>query len=198
MTKIAKSLIAAGAIFGATQAGAIPVQWSGNGHHYEYISGYYTFAQAQAAAAASTYLGFSGYLVTITSVAEQEFISAMSGLENTPLNPSPYWMGASDAATEGDWRWITGPEAGQTLASTYQNWLGGQPSTAADELGGQNYAMGNWLPGNEKWNDMWNALSVGYIVEYGDTNVVSSVPVPAGLPLLLTGLVALGLRRRLV
>lgn len=181
---VAALLAAAG---GAVEAA--PVQWTGagsNGHWYEFISGGQNFTGARDGAAAMTHMGMTGYLVTITSAAEQAFLDS--------LTSSVYWLGASDADVEGDWRWVTGPEAGTLFwrqgvgPITYANWSAGEPNNS----GGEDYAHANFNP---DWNDIGAGGSYGYVVEYGD---VSAIPLPAALPLLLGGFGALGLvaRRR--
>jgi len=72
-------------------------------HFYKYIpQNGITWTAAKAAAATSNYFGLQGYLATITSAEENLFISLKT------LGTG--WIGASDAAVEGEWRWVTGPE----------------------------------------------------------------------------------------
>jgi len=72
-------------------------------HFYKYIAqNGITWLAAKAAAEASNYFGLQGYLATITSAEENLFISLKT------LGTG--WIGASDAAVEGEWRWVTGPE----------------------------------------------------------------------------------------
>jgi hypothetical protein len=81
--------------------GVIP--FSENNHYYEFVpASQITWANAKAAANLRTYNGLRGYLVTVTSATEQAFVL-------TKLLGQG-WMGASDLAKEGDWRWVTGPE----------------------------------------------------------------------------------------
>ncbi|KAJ9461522.1 Halomucin [Diplonema papillatum] len=47
-------------------------------------------------------LGRKGYLATITSAAESEALKRLAGGQG--------WIGASDAAKEGEWTWVAGPE----------------------------------------------------------------------------------------
>lgn len=92
----------------AASAAAPPVQWSaasgGNDHGYEYVAATLTWSDASTAAAASSWLGLNGHLVTITSAAEQAFLLDLAGDGQT---------GASDAQLEGQRVWTSGPEAGQ-------------------------------------------------------------------------------------
>ena len=86
------------------------------------------------------------------------------------------WIGASDAAQEGTWQWVTGPEAG-TIFQTgnaptgstqgYTNWQNGEPN----DSGGEDY--GHIL--GTGWNDYANNGPVSnYVVEFtGTANVVS-------------------------
>ncbi len=112
--------------------------------------------------------GLQGYLVTVTSQAENDFVS--SKLQGQG------WMGASDDAVEGVWRWVTGPEAGtqfsqQQLGSTgtsvngmYIHWDVGEPNDA--DTFGEHY--GHFWE-NGYWNDYAydNTSIEGYVVEYG-------------------------------
>ena len=65
--------------------------FSGNGHYYKLVTGNITWASAKSAAEASTYEGLTGYLVTISSEAENNFIKNKLAT-NT-------WIGGSDDAT---------------------------------------------------------------------------------------------------
>jgi hypothetical protein len=110
-------------MFGAAEATAYaprdtPVKNPDNGHYYEWhpfllsLNADVTFATASAAAAAKSYQGVPGHLVTITSKAEQDFLA------RTFPTGFPMWIGASDAAVEGEWRWVAGPEAGELFFRT--------------------------------------------------------------------------------
>ena len=73
------------------------------GHYYEFISLVdVTWTEAEAFAEGETYFGLQGYLATITSEAENQIAAVQTN--------DVGWIGASDLATEGDWRWVTGPE----------------------------------------------------------------------------------------
>lgn len=137
-----------------------------NNHLYEYVSYSATWNNANTNAQTRTKYGATGYLTTITSQAENDFVAARL------LNAG--WMGASDAASEGDWKWVTGPEngtsfwsglsGGSAVSGRYSNWGSGEPNDA----GGEDCAQ--FLTGGSgKWNDLpCSTFSLpGYVVEYG-------------------------------
>lgn len=109
-----------------------------------------------------------GYLATITSAEEQKLI--MDGLVSDPYR-SQYFIGASDAAKEGTWTWVTGEPF------AYNNWNqkvpepSGGPSEndalifATDEL--KNYTPGDWLDiANLDVNGIHSTCNTGFICEY--------------------------------
>jgi hypothetical protein len=137
-----------------------------NGHLYEYVSFTATWGSAKTAAEGRVKYGATGYLTTITSQAENDFV------KDRLLNAG--WMGASDAAVEGDWKWVTGQEnntsfwsgasGGSTVGGRYANWGTGEPNNAGDEDCAQ-FLTG----GTGKWNDLPCSSTTlpGYVVEYG-------------------------------
>ncbi|TWI80566.1 putative secreted protein (Por secretion system target) [Lacibacter cauensis] len=153
------------------------------GHFYEYVNASIDWPDAKNAAAARSFFGRQGYLATITSPAENNFIWKIMN--------SDAWFGASDdymqineavgsvlyadqSAAEANYYWITGPEKGQQFSinntpnvtsfnGRYQNWAPGEPNNCC---GGEHYAQ-IYSSGSGQWNDLFpNSLS--YIVEYGD------------------------------
>lgn len=74
-------------------------------HFYQYISSRgIKWTDARSQAETMIYYGLKGYLATITSSVENDFIySKINGVG---------WIGANDADQEGQWYWVTGPEAG--------------------------------------------------------------------------------------
>ncbi|MFM8931036.1 MAG: hypothetical protein ACKOS8_04040, partial [Gemmataceae bacterium] len=151
-------------------------------HYYEFVlaSGI-TWDDANTAALARTYDGLQGYLATITSTQENTFaFSKVSGYGwigasddyryiNNALNSTTF---ANQAASEGKWYWVTGPEAGQqfwqgtssgaSVGGRYNNWGSGEPNNAGNEN------FGHFL-NNGQWNDFAynNGSIAGYLVEYG-------------------------------
>lgn len=178
------------------------VQWpeasGGNGHWYQYVPSIsiftgFSFEFARNAALASTHAGLPGYLATITSPQEQAFINDAFGFLVGFGASGTAWLGASDAAVEGEWRWLDGPEAGQLLG--YTNWRQNHPVNHAgaedfDLMALSIFAVSppttyGWIsspPGN---------LALGYIVEYGDGST-PPIPEPATGAMLAAGLAALG------
>lgn len=143
------------------------VFFSGNDHLYEYVSSTLDWNAAKTAAEGLTKYGATGYLATITSQEENDFVSARL------LNAG--WMGAGDMGTEGTWKWVTGPENGTTFCignfsctpqpGQYTNWNTNEPNDS-----GSNEDCGQFLAGGSgKWNDLpcSGTTLPGYVVEYG-------------------------------
>ena len=135
-------------------------------HYYDYVpSNLITWTNAKATAETMNYFGLQGYLATLTIPDEGQ----ISG----ELSPGTGWIGASDVASEGVWKWMTGPEAGDNLA--YTNWNSGEPN---DYGSGEDYAhitFNTGTPGS--WNDLPNNTTgqpydyqaKGFVIEYGGT-----------------------------
>jgi len=135
-----------------------------NGHFYRPVSTSATYTDSKILASQQQFKGQTGYLVTITSADEQNFI-----LANVPQNN--VWFALSDRLQEGYWRIDDGPENGTLVnignyngnpqPGTYQNWCGGEPNDA----GGEDFAVTKW-GGGGCWNDLPN-WSNPYIIEFG-------------------------------
>ncbi len=186
----------------ATSAAAVPVQWAaadgGNDHWYDFVilSNAVSATEAEAAAEASMLNGENGYLATITSAAEQVFLNTLwpgAGSVTGQFNGLSFFLiGASDRDSEGTFKWIGGPEEGDTVS--YTNWNSGEPN----DLGGEDYAVGWW---NDSVNGVWNDTQVNanyfaYLVEYNDAAVAPAVPLPAAGWMLLAGVGGLAAMRR--
>lgn len=168
--------------------------FSGNGHYYKLVTGNINWTNAKTAAEASTYEGLTGYLVTITSEAENNFIKNKLAT-NT-------WIGGSDnstytsnthAQTEGTWEWVSGPDNGNTffcqveigvkaeaahedcaVASGYsfENWKDLEPNDHNSATIGEEDCAHMYGTGGTKgqWNDLPCSNTVGaYVIEYGGT-----------------------------
>jgi len=182
------------------------------GHFYRFVGKpgiFWTAARDEAAA--TVYYGLKGYLATITSQVENDFINSKTKAVG--------WIGASDAAVEGDWRWVTGPEgledSGQgrlfwkgtgtqaksnpglygSVNGAYQNW--NSNNNEPNNAGNENYAHITVFPTNPtnsyKWNDLSNNGSnsapgsdyypAGYLIEFGGSPGDPKVNVMATLDL---------------
>ena len=144
-----------------------------NGHYYEYISSLgITWTNAKAAASIKTFYGLQGYLATITAADEAQLAGKQA--------PGTGWIGGTDEATEGVWKWATGPETGTvfwngTASGTTPNfafWNRNEPNQSGDEDYAHITEPGIGIPGS--WNDLSNTGAAsgsyqpkGYIVEYG-------------------------------
>lgn len=158
---------------------------TGSTHYYTFVLGAgHLVWSAAAAAAAQT----GGYLATVTSQGEQNLLAGLKG-------SSYAWLGGSDAAAEGAWRWATGPEAGTqfwqgdedgtSIGGAYENWNNIEPNN----LGGEDYL--SMLPSG-LWNDVPADVRpfypIGYFIEHeGLANSTGSVAGnaqdPTGQPL---------------
>jgi gliding motility-associated-like protein len=141
-------------------------------HYYEFVPNIgITWSDAKIAAENRTYYGLQGYLATITADDEAQ----LSGEQAAGAG----WIGGSDEANEGVWRWMTGPEIGMVFwnggvngsTPTFANWNNGEPNNAGDEDYAHVTAPGVGILGS--WNDLSNIGGTGdyqpkgYIVEYG-------------------------------
>jgi hypothetical protein len=183
-SKIA-ALAAAASLVGFTPAAAVVVEWTvasgGNGHFYERVETPVAFATARAAALASTHNGLAGYLVTVTSEAENEFLINLAG--------GIGWTSGSDEAVEGTWRWLDGPEAGviywqDGVTQTYADWGAGEPNTFR---GIQEDYMVIKFGQTAFWNDLPFDSGQGYYVEYSAAPATGGVPEPSAWALMILG-----------
>lgn len=129
-----------------------------NGHFYSFVPLPSTWSDAVLAATTFTDgAGRVGYLATITSDAEHDAVAALVG------DAYGVWAGATDAAVEGEWRWATGPEAGDPV--TLERWAAGEPN---NHLGDQD-CLHLWQPFGHEWDDMRCDApdNAGFLVEIG-------------------------------
>ena len=162
---------------------------SANGHYYRAVSVAnidWDVARAAAKSDDQKFNGLTGYLVTITTEQENDWIAEKIA--------TSAWTGGSDSETERTWKWMDGPEAGQTY--TCQNF--GTGGTGATISGCSEQSYLNWDPGepnqyngtNEDFMHLygtgskkgsWNDYVIGndnvdaYIIEYGGQGGTATV-----------------------
>ncbi|MBK4731328.1 tandem-95 repeat protein [Oxynema sp. CENA135] len=172
--------------------------FSETGHFYEFVpypedEDNRNWTNAKALSDNLNLYGLQGYLATITSAAENEFVS--SKLEGVG------WLGGADRlqgvdqTEEGVWRWVTGPEGledggkglqfwqgdkdGNTVNDLYANWDDIEPTLEPNNDNNKEHFL-HMLYSDEpgfargKWNDFKNEAStlenykpMGFVVEYG-------------------------------
>lgn len=122
---------------------------------YQIIMGAYTWSQAKANAESH-----GGHLATITS--EAEWV-AMQQVLGATLSGNMIWLGGTDEAQEGVWKWVTGE------AWSYTRWASGEPNNDAwYDISGEDY-LEKYVDGT--WNDISKSGSgqgiIGYLFEIG-------------------------------
>eukprot|EP00698_Gefionella_okellyi_P003930 TRINITY_DN13646_c0_g1_i1.p1 TRINITY_DN13646_c0_g1~~TRINITY_DN13646_c0_g1_i1.p1 ORF type:complete len:243 (-),score=27.02 TRINITY_DN13646_c0_g1_i1:65-793(-) len=162
-----KVLIIVALLYVSSTYAAIYCNQVGTQHCYELVSvsSPILWTNALTAASTRTYGGNPGYLATITTQQEHNFLVSL-----LPTNaPAVVWVGGSDAGNEGTWTWRAGPENGQVYSiggscrQGWCGWLGGEPNGGT----GENY-MHIWPQNGFGWNDVGNNHDSGlaYLVEY--------------------------------
>lgn len=197
-----KTLLAGLMASAAFAASAVPVQWTvasgGNGHWYDFVltatGAGMDWDTAMADSVTRSHLGQAGYLATITSMGEQDFIVGN-------VTGATAWLGGNDRDVEGSWTWVAGPEAGTVFYIAgagaqpgFSFWSPGEPN---DFASGEDEMVINWGAGGA-WNDYgkpsFPEVSLGYIIEFADAP--GTVPEPTGLLLAGAALLGVGASRR--
>jgi len=185
-----------------------PTQFGTN--FYDFVSAEgISWQDANNAAASSAFGNVNGYLATITSAAENNFLmgqfAAFSGFAGA-------WLGG-EVNTSGTGIWMTGPETGQifsqggsAVSGAYANWGGIEPNGPFPSFAYMNigtsfpvpYPPGIFYTG--QWADAANGVASsgdpikGYFVEY-----TTPVPLPPAILLFVTGIggvAGFGLRKK--
>jgi hypothetical protein len=171
-------------------------------HYYQAFTNNVSWYSALSLASVQSYRGLQGYLVTITSKIEDDFVnnnvvkpSAITGYSFSSGYKS-FWIGASDEFVESTWIWMSGPETGQTV---YQ--YGGNNNAQYENFYLPVYSLGSadadylfsnvpvenasiLFPGNLNrifWDDIANYPTIsgqsgnGFVVEYGGLPATYSI-----------------------
>ena len=114
-----------------------------NQHFFKFVPGTITGNDASTNAGNARELGLTGYLASITSEEENDFVSTkLQGADGTVAKN--VWIGARDSDTEGDWIWKGGPDNG------VQFWKGCNTANGGGAVEGRFSA---WAPGEpNNWN----------------------------------------------
>ncbi len=143
-------------------------------------------SQQHAADASVSDSEYTHYMATITSQEEQDEIDRQLQGAGTGI---ALWLGGSDANTEGDWRWVEGPEGDENGGLGRQFWQGQGVGSGGSAING---SYENWNDPNEpndsgssedalqilstdgEWNDLRNSAPgtpTGYLRESDPNNL---------------------------
>ena len=115
---------------------------SATGHYYKLYTTLSNWSTAKSSA-----IAVGGYLATVTSSTENQFLYSNGLAANTP------WIGGTDEVTENTWAWVTGE------TWNYSNWGSGEPNNSGNE----DYIT---MRSDGFWNDWTGTGTAYYIVEW--------------------------------
>ena len=136
---------------------APPPEQTFRGNRYALTNGGKDWESAQAEARSR-----GGNLVTINSAEEEAWLKQTFGEDED------FWIGFTDKANEGQFRWASGQP------TTYTNW---DPSEPNNTGGNEDYATMNFS-WRKQWNDDSNGRSFRGIIEIGGDNTPPGTPQP--------------------
>ena len=164
-----------------------------NGHFYVPSGTVTNWETMKTSASETSYYGRKGYLTTITSEDENNFVWQMTVYPFTWLGASDNYLAinnltgvttfANQNTADGNFYWLTGPESGtpfskdaswnsgpNSIANRYYNWSGSQPddypTTNSSLNGEQDHVLMYGISG--EWDDENGSNSATGIYEYGD------------------------------
>jgi len=168
------------------QAADDTVEFRYGGHTYLIVKQAATWQEAKSAATNA-----HGHLVIINSAAENSFLFNQlnqAGITTTASDGGGaryVWLGGSDIAKEGEWRWYDG----SLISAGYSNWgHGGEPDNYQNRqdclaMGLDAWPVGYGFMGSPaEWNDINGDNRLAYIIE------IDSVSKPkSGTLLIISG-----------
>ncbi|MEM8499380.1 MAG: LamG-like jellyroll fold domain-containing protein [Pseudomonadota bacterium] len=142
------------------------------GKFYKVVQSTEVWSTAQSIAIADQLNGVSGQLATVRSAYEQELIRSM--IEAVGITDA--WLGGSDAAVEGEWRWLSGvtpvdqfaDASGDQVNGSFERFGGTEPNGGA----GENQLEIRALDG--AWNDEGSSTQNAYVIEWDASQVLSN------------------------
>lgn len=104
---------------------------------------------------------YGAHLAYIESSAEQQFVAGyVKNLQGSSTDPDfYYWIGGTDAVSEGEWIWATVVRPVQ-----YTNWNPGEPNNNPDHNSKHQDCMA-MLGSNGLWDDGWCETQHNFICE---------------------------------
>ena len=146
------------------------IDFATNGHSYQLFKKSMTWQEAKVFCQNQ-----GGYLATLTSQAENDFVY------DHLIAPNGHyaWLGGTDEGSEGNWHWVTAEPW------SYNNWPQGQPD---NYQGNENY-LHSYYGNSNSWNDLANDHSVAgyeemyFVCEWGQvtsTQPTPNIPKPVG------------------
>ena len=153
--------------------------------NYPQSGNHTTWTTAKSAAEAKFLGTMPGYLPTIYS--QDENNAAVAASLNSGGAGQKFWLGASDAASNYTWKWVTGPESGEQFcfedwfwhgcaptAGRYNNWQAFSLFTAAKPNNGSNFGAmltsGVWDDAPHDWNILGGNVT-NLVVEFGSQRI---------------------------
>ena len=140
-----------------------------SGKFFKVVNSSTTWGNAQSLANANLLNGVSGRLATVRSGSEGAYVQQLLQIQGV----TGAWIGASDAASEGEWTWQDGSgdvflSGGLPVAGMYENFGALEPSGGTSE----NYA--EFVAVDGSFNDLGVAESRAYVIEWDASNVLSN------------------------
>lgn len=138
---------------------------------YRYVTTTLAWEAANSAATATTINGVAGHLAHSNSATENAYLDTISGTASI-------WIGGSDGAVNGEWRWVGGPDdglqfwqgqaAGSSVGGAYTNWSPGEPN---DYNG---FEANIELVNGGQWNDQLPGTTRAYVIEWEDWQILAA------------------------